>query len=759
MFGQYIKRGIQLLLPLFFVTLSINALGQYAVTPKKSDIAYLRSLEELPSINIPSLSLSELKQLKEETQSSPFRDTYTIGVNRTVNLCPQKDGKTYINNRNQLIWELRISSNNAKAMQVHFSKFNLEEGAQLLLGNKFGQYKGAFTHYNNSLSQQLSIAPLRGNEIIIHYQSAPNKPYLPELTIGKVSLYAETLGASDWRLHQDGEPWGEAPVPCAKNIIEFKDVNELSRSLVLIVVRGRTVCSGALINNTLNDGKAYVLTAAHCMNRSFKQPNNKEYRDTSAQQSVFFFNFRSPIGKTFIRGTEEQSLAGAKIVAWDESRDLCLLEITGIQPPEIDSRCGIPYSYRPFFAGWNRGTPYPPFFGLHHPLGSMARYNLSKQNISRTTFLGTPLIQEKMHWEIKRWDIGTTAGGSSGSPLFDSHYLIIGALTGGNSTCEKPISDQYYSLDKCWDKKLPKKMTLNACLDPQNTGVEKCYAYDPYAPIPAERLSNNLYSRYRDVFEVSTPYLKGITAIASQYFIKDEVKILGVKIVGVPLLSDFKKTRLVILTGDENAPLQEIASQELLPPTFLKYNNEEDVRTFGRIMEFFIPLEFPIPIENNSYLYIGLKSTELGKELSFSVIRMRPIPNAKHSAFGILSNQAQTWINLEKVKDKKIQYHGNFWIDPIIQPSKANSSPQLRFKTTKAKVFVSKNNLTIQLNKNKGSSAIIRVFDMNGLLLHQQQTQKDELLINTQQFSQSNTLIVQINIEKEENCFKVFLHK
>ena len=39
---------------------------------------------------------------------------------------------------------------------------------------------------------------------------------------------------------------------------------------------------------------------------------------------------------------------------------------------------------------------------------------------------------------------GVTEGGSSGSPLFNSNGLIIGTLSGGNSSCEDPEGINLY---------------------------------------------------------------------------------------------------------------------------------------------------------------------------------------------------------------------------------------------------------------------------------------------------------------------------
>lgn len=76
------------------------------------------------------------------------------------------------------------------------------------------------------------------------------------------------------------------------------------------------------------------------------------YIRESARQTVFFFNFRSPLAEQLVRGCEEQSL-GAEVVAYDEETDMCLLRIVGADPtPRYQKSGGIPASFSSsYFSG------------------------------------------------------------------------------------------------------------------------------------------------------------------------------------------------------------------------------------------------------------------------------------------------------------------------------------------------------------------------------------------------------------------------
>ena len=72
-------------------------------------------------------------------------------------------------------------------------------------------------------------------------------------------------------------------------------------------------------------------------------------------------------------------------------------------------------------------------------------------------------------WRISKWDKGVTEPGSSGSPLFDSNGLVIGHLFGGESSCSKSKSPDYYgALSKDW---LLSTNPINKYLNPLNKNL------------------------------------------------------------------------------------------------------------------------------------------------------------------------------------------------------------------------------------------------------------------------------------------------
>ncbi len=83
------------------------------------------------------------------------------------------------------------------------------------------------------------------------------------------------------------------------------------------------------------------------------------------------------------------------------------------------------------------------------------------------------------HWHIENWDLGTTEGGSSGSPLFDMNHRVVGDLTGGDAKCSSSVDDYFAKLSSSWDTYPAKENQLKYWLDPENTGVLLIDGYNP----------------------------------------------------------------------------------------------------------------------------------------------------------------------------------------------------------------------------------------------------------------------------------------
>jgi hypothetical protein len=229
----------------------------------------------------------------------------------------------------------------------------------------------------------------------------------------------------------------------------------------MLVSGSNGFCSGALINNTANDGKPYVLTANHC----YSDPTNW----------IFRFNWQANECTNPANSPSFQSLSGAVLRSRRTPSDFCLVEITG----GLEGNT-VPLAYQPYFSGWNHSNnPPTSTVSIHHPDGDIKKISFDDDPATAVQAMGSS--EAASSWSVQ-WDRNTTTeGGSSGSPLFDQNRRIIGQLWGGGASCSNLNSPDYYGrLFNSWEPSGSNATNqLKTWLDPSNSGAEFIDGYDP----------------------------------------------------------------------------------------------------------------------------------------------------------------------------------------------------------------------------------------------------------------------------------------
>ncbi len=594
------------------------------------------------------------------------------------NVAPQEWGQWYTAPDGTSIWRGKLSAERGQGISLFFDRFHLQEGQRLFISSPNGTHiLGAFTEQNNSEYNDFATAYLPGQEAIVQFES-PHPVTLP-WRIKRVTVLCEQKEDKTLRSY---EPWFKLEnLECAPNTIAYSARwGKQMQSIVLMIVRGQAVCSGVLINNTRQDGKAYVLTASHCMNASFYEEGNRAYSEESARSTLFYFNFFSPSGGSFLKGIEEQTLSGARIVAWDESRDLCLLEITGVLPNVGEGECAIPPSYMPYFSGWNvEEKPQGIFVGLHHPKGSVQRYSVSTKPITIQSFSAGPARWENSHWMIELWDVGTTAGGSSGSPLFDGQGYIIGALSGGNSYCDSPFRDFYYALKSCWrDASKSQEEQLAPFLDPIGSGSLLCSGWEPFGHRQPLRLSHILYNpALRDnLQDPATPSATPIRGAGSSFPIKEASQLFGAVAVVGAVEQWSPSLWLVGLRSNKNETYREIFRKKVEHPRYSYTFNSTTSgaeRSLGHGMQFYIDLQNEGQLLSaGDTLHLALFDAENTLPLMRTARNSEALQPALH-----WDEQSNRWIAAALDPHPARSYGGAYWIDAIIAPT-GESRPDIR---------------------------------------------------------------------------------
>jgi lysyl endopeptidase len=155
--------------------------------------------------------------------------------------------------------------------------------------------------------------------------------------------------------------------------------------------------------------------------------------------------------------------ARARVVANNANSDFALLRLVE-SPNHLTIR----------YCGWDRSGSTPSStVCVHHPSGDIKKISFDNNSPAITGYLisGCTPSSGTTHWRVVDWDVGTTEGGSSGSPLFDMNHRIIGQLHGGCAACGNNESDYYGRFSSSWNSSTDSRRRLRDWLDPSNTGT------------------------------------------------------------------------------------------------------------------------------------------------------------------------------------------------------------------------------------------------------------------------------------------------
>ncbi|MEO1088696.1 MAG: hypothetical protein AAFY88_31070, partial [Acidobacteriota bacterium] len=107
----------------------------------------------------------------------------------------------------------------------------------------------------------------------------------------------------------------------------------------------------------------------------------------------------------------------------------------------------------------------------HHPSTDEKRISFENDPTTTTSYLQDVSPGAGTHIRVEDWDIGTTEGGSSGSPLFSPAGHVIGQLHGGFAACGNDLDDWYGRVSVSWIGGGSAATRLSDWLDPTDSGV------------------------------------------------------------------------------------------------------------------------------------------------------------------------------------------------------------------------------------------------------------------------------------------------
>lgn len=444
---------------------SLSAFGQVEKggLPRSFQLKSIQKTFVQPVLVSPPDLLTLQQQDNEDVR---LEKSYRVGVEVPVDINSDNAGQWDHLPGGGRIWRVVIMCKGSQALGLNYNELQLPGGSDIFVYTPDRKYViGAFYSAEIPADQKFTTRPLAGDALVLEY-------FEPEYVNQHVVISVSGI-VYIYRGFETPEPQIEKSVlsgSCEVNVNceEGQNWTNQKQGVVKILTKVGPkyyYCTGTLLNNTAQTFTGLLLTAAHCS----KDSNSGVASDADYAQWIFYFNYEYP-GCT-PAGTKITSVVGARKLAISE------------KPSDIGSDFlllrtlkNIPPSYNPYYCGWDNGNGNSSSgVTIHHPDGDVKKISTYKSLLNSGTWGSTPNTHWLVKWASTKNGWGVTEGGSSGAPLFDDEGLVIGTLTGGQSSCSNPGGeDSFGKFSYSWmsNGTTPDKQ-LKPWLDSLNTGITK----------------------------------------------------------------------------------------------------------------------------------------------------------------------------------------------------------------------------------------------------------------------------------------------
>lgn len=460
-------------------------------------------LGDVPGVDFPALDLDQLAEedtLRDLDQTRPHR----FAIGHPVDVSTTNDGLWAQKDDGTWVWQYKVFAKAAVHLNFGFEKVTLPEGAWLEIIGKDGAL-GPYTAADVPEHGKLWTPVLGGESAMLQLHVPDQSRAQASLRLAQVSQGYRGFGYlskacksgacnTDVACLSSDDPW-----------------NTPRRAVGAYTVNGLDYCTGSLVNNTANDRRMLFATATHCEIDS----------NSTAQSVVVYWNYESPtcrVPGSSASGTPlpkpNTTSQGLRLLArtnnpfagsgaGDTRSDFTLIEL--VTPPAGNT-------FNLHWAGWDRRPPPTTCSAPTDPAstaGLCASIHHPGVEEKRITFVEVPMTlaniasAQNVHW-LARWDptpprlpnispmpstlpASVTERGSSGSPLYNAEYRLVGVLSGGASACGatgNSLSDQYGGLFHAWDGLGTSATRMRDHLDPLGISPDYIDGIDDCDPPP-----------------------------------------------------------------------------------------------------------------------------------------------------------------------------------------------------------------------------------------------------------------------------------
>lgn len=396
----------------------------------------------------------------EDANDGLLEKPYRIGIEQAVNLNLFETG-TWEDIDNGRIFRLTVYCADAQAIGFNFSGMFLAQGADLFIYQADGfRIAGSFSGEQIPASGEFTVRPLAGDRITIEYFEPQYVTSQPQVILNSIAYIYRGFEVSDEAL-QPKSGNCEVNVNCEEGT-QWQDEKNGVVKILTKVGSKYFYCTGTLVNTTSQDFSPLLLSASHC------STDFQGGISSAADYGKWIFYFKYESSGCTSTAADELTMVGADLLASSYSTSEIGSDFLLLQFPDA-----IPATYNPYYCGWDaRDNTSSSGACIHHPDGDIKKISTYSSALQSATWSSVAGTHWKVSWAATPNGHGVTEGGSSGSPLFSNDGLILGALTGGESSCSNVSgSDFYGKLSYSWiSNGITPDKQLKPWLDQANTG-------------------------------------------------------------------------------------------------------------------------------------------------------------------------------------------------------------------------------------------------------------------------------------------------
>ena len=320
------------------------------------------------------------------------------------------------------VWSAAVRSEGAYGLRVHFDNFWLPPDTELYIFNPDGEVFGPYTEAGPLGTGEFWSHTVRGEVAFLQLrQYGPagrerlNNTYFDVVDIGHVSSgFGGRFGDSMAKSFCTYNETCIENASCGSVDSAVTDARAAVAHMQYVKRPYLYICSGGLINSTVNSGAPYFLTANHCISRDREAATLEAYFD-------YVIGCSATCPTQWSQPDTPRTL-GSSVVVTNRTGDFTLLLL------------GEPAPAGAVALGWTTEvvafTNGEALYRISHPSGAPQSYSEHSVDVSAGTCSSWP----RGPWIYSRDTYGATEGGSSGSPVVNGGGKVVGQLSGGCGT-------------------------------------------------------------------------------------------------------------------------------------------------------------------------------------------------------------------------------------------------------------------------------------------------------------------------------------